>query len=68
MTSTTSFSVFPSTWTAITYTLYENISYTTVSMPSTIPTTLMNQSDVWYQQSWIGAETAMTFTDQDLTM
>ncbi|KAK6429310.1 hypothetical protein LTR95_014541 [Oleoguttula sp. CCFEE 5521] len=53
-------------------TLEDVVLYTSVSVPSGIPTTLLHQSGAvfvqYYQQQWIGTETAMTFTEQDLTM
>lgn len=47
---------------------FSNVSYTSPKPISGVPTTLLNQSDIWYQQQWIGSETALTFSDQSLTM
>jgi hypothetical protein len=47
---------------------FSNVSYTTPVPISGVPTTLLNQSDIWYQAQWVGSETAFTFTDQSLTV
>ncbi|KAK6432363.1 hypothetical protein LTR95_011468 [Oleoguttula sp. CCFEE 5521] len=57
---TSTFSIYEPTATySTTYTNWP--LYTTVSIPSAIPTTLLNQSMAYYQEQWIGTETAATF-------
>ncbi|KAK5714930.1 hypothetical protein LTR15_010346 [Elasticomyces elasticus] len=68
-TQTLTYGSTPSTYTD-TYTL-TSVLYTAASIPTNIPSTLLEVPGaigVVYQETWIGTETALTYTDQDLTV